>query len=300
MADDSQGAQAQLCVEPGASPHTFDGSSEPYPFVSEGLARADTLLDTNGIRGTRSHASERVRSGVYTVGGTILLHPSPADLDLWLPRILGAAESTDTFDLAETLPEFGVLIDRVAKTFEYTDCKVNRATFRSSVDGNGLLQLELDIVGKTEVEDTSFPTLTLGTADNDAPYAHHDSVVTLAGGAVDARSIEIVIDNLLEASFNNSRTATSITPQDRIVTVRTVHPFNSDVTGLYGTAAAGIDGSVVYTNGNMSTTFTFGQLQFPNESPLVSGKNSIPYTLNMTARKGGLTNELVVTHDSTA
>ena len=298
MAEASQGAQAKLCIEPGAAPHTFDASSEPYEIVSEGLQRRGSILDTEGIRGTRSHQSERTRPGTYEIGGSITLHPSPADLDLLLPRILGAAESVDVFALDETLPAFGVLIDRVAETFQYTDCKVSKATFRGSA--GGLVELAIDVVGTTEVTGTTYPSLTLSTAANAAPYLLSDGVLNLQSSARKMMDFELVIDNSLNARFTNSQTATSITPQDRVITLKTTNPFTSDEVDLYGQSNAGAAGSLVFTNGGMSTTFTFATLQVPDLSPVVGGKQEIPLVLEMTARMLGSTRELVVTHDSVA
>jgi hypothetical protein len=285
-------------MEPAGSPHTFDTSSEPYEFLTESIAKSATHLDTDGIRGTRSHSKEVVREGIYTVAGTITMNPSPADLDLLLPRILGAAASGDTFALAETLPAFGVLVDRVAERFQYTDCYVNRATFRSQA--GGLLELSLDILGKTEVKGTSYPSITLGVTAADAPFVHQDAVVTLAAGAEECLSIEIVIDNVLDARFANSQTAGSITPQDRIITCNLVMPYTSDETSLYSQAVGGIAATIKYTNGDISTLFTFGILQTPDNSPTVPGKSEITLPLAMVARKSGTTEALVVTNDATA
>ena len=166
MANASAGSLCKLALEPldGA----FDASSEPYEFVSETIRKRATIVDTGGIRGTRSHHAARTRAGAYEVGGTIVLHPSPADLDLLLPRILGTAESSDSFALADSLENFyfGVMVDRVAKVFTYGGCYVDRATFRSSA--GGLLELSLEIVGKTESVGNAgtFPALTLGASAN--------------------------------------------------------------------------------------------------------------------------------------
>lgn len=298
MANPTTGALSLFCTEPGASPHTFDGSSEPFEFLSFGLKETKEHIDSNGIRGTRSHASERVREGLRRFQGPIRMAPSPLDLDTWLPRILGALESTDTFALAETLQVFGVLEDQNTQQFEYQDCQVNRATFRSQA--GGMFEMELDVIGRGRATGTSFPALTLGVTAADAPYMHHDAVVTLVGSARDTSSIEIVIDNALQVEFNNSQTATSLVPADRIITVRTTHPWSTDNTDLIDQAVAGTTGSIVYTNGGLSTTFTFGKLQVPNDDPVVQGKTNVPLTLNMTARKDGATDELVVTNDSAA
>ena len=111
---------------------------------------------------------------------------------------------------------------------------------------------------------------------------------------------ELVIDNSLNARFTNSLSATSITPQDRVITLKTTNPFTSDEVDLYGQSNAGAAGSLVFTNGGMSTTFTFATLQVPDVSPIVGGKQEIPLVLEMTARMSGSTRELVVTHDSVA
>lgn len=301
----SQGAQAKLCMEPAAAPHTFDTSSEPYAFVSESLILRRPILDRDTIRGTRSHHSIDTRLGLNAVGGTILMRPSPLDLNLLLPRILGANESADSFALAETLQTFGVMIDRVAKVFSYSDCWVNKATFRGQA--GGIIELELDILGASQSIGAagSFPALTLGVTSADQPYIMSDGVFTLAGSARATKSFELVIDNRLAARFTNSLNATDITPQDRIISLRTVHPYTSSETDLLAQTLYGAAGSIVFTPvgggaSGMTTTFTFGVLQVDDEDPAVGGKTEIDLTLNMVARMTGSTRELVVTHDPVA
>lgn len=305
MVLDSQGAQAKLAIEPGSGTPTFDTSSEPYEFISENLIGRKPILPNTGIRGTRSEHSIRTRYAPKTVSGTITLEPSPNDLDLWLPRILGASESTDSFALAETLPAFAVMIDRVAKVWTYEDCYVNKATFSGSQGGK--IQLVLDIIGTDYSIGNAgtFPAITLGTAAADQPYAFTDGVFTLAGSARVTKSFELVIDNKLETRVSNSTTVTSITPQDRMISLKTTHPYTSGETDLLGQALYGAAGTIVLTpiGGGMSgvsTTFTFGRLQVEDEDPPVPGKSAIELTLNMIARMTGTTRELVVTHDPVA
>jgi hypothetical protein len=295
----STGAQSRLYIEPGAAAHTFDSSSETYEFIRESLAKRGTIVDTNGIRGTRSHHEMKTRFGTYEVGGEIVMNPDPAMLDLWLPRILGANESTDTFALAETLQPFGVLIDRVGGTFEYTDCYVNKATFRGQQ--GQMVELTLEIWGATEATGTSAPSVSIAIASNTAPYIFSDLALTLQSASRTCLDFELVIDNMLERRFANSVTATSITPQDRMVTLRTTTPFTStEMSALYGQSLLGAAGTLVLTNGAMSTTFTFGKLQVPSISPSVGGKTEVSLRLEMVARMTSTTRELVVTHDSTA
>ena len=294
------GSQAKLCIEPGASAHTFNTDSEPYEFLSETMSRTDTVVDTNAIRGTRSHAKETTRVVRKDIAGTITLIPSPADLNLWLPRILGTAESSDSFTLAETLAGtagiFGVLINRVQQTHEYKDCVVNRATFRGS--SGGFVELSLDIIGKDEATGTSFPSLTLGTAANNAPYVFSEGVLTLVSATREFHDFEITIDNVVQSRFADSLVATALVATDRIVTLRATTPYvANDLTNEAAPGTAG--GTLVFTNGNMSTTFTFGNLTKNNVSPNISGKGEINMTVEYIARTSSTTKELVVTHDST-
>ncbi len=191
-----------------------------------------------------------------------------------------------------------MLFDRVADTHEYTDCKVNKATFRSSA--GGFLELQLEVFGKNEATGTSYPSLTLGTAANDYPYTHSDLVLTMVGSARDCFSLEIIIDNSLNRRFTNSRTSTSLTPQDLIVSVNAVVPYTSDETDLYDQAQSGSAATAVYTNGNMSLTFTFGRMQVANDPANVGGKTEIQLTTNGIARRVTSTPALAVTNDSTA
>lgn len=293
MADASTGVLSHLSL--GAVGTTVASFSEAYEFISENVQKRGTIIETGGIRGTRSHPKERTVPGEYTVGGQIVFDATPSMLDLLLPRILGAAESSDTFALDDALPAFDVLIDRVAKRFTYGDCKVNRATF-SGAPGQPL-RLALDIIGKTEtVASTSFPTI---TAPTDTPYAFHQLVGTLVSSARIIKNIEIVIDNALEARTSNSQSVTSIMPTDRTITVRLTTPYTSSETDLYGQTLLGSAGTLVWTNGNTSTTFTFATLQVADQSPVISGKAEIDLVTEGVARMSSTTRELVVTHDST-
>lgn len=269
----------------------FDGSSQPFEFQSENVRKTGQILDTGGMRGTRSHHVSRTRFGPSTYAGPIVINPSPLDLDIWLPRILGAAEDSDDFELAETLPEFFLLINRVAEFgdepgFRYDNCKVNRATLRGTFQG--FVELEIDIAAKGEVTNQAFPTLTLGVTDADAPYVFTDGVLTLQGESRPIRSFEVVFDNLLDVVHHNSINPTDIDPQDRIVTVRADVPWNSDnAQDLYEQALAGAAASLVLTgvSGSLETTISFAALQVPDRSPNVTGKPSIPFNLEMEARR---------------
>lgn len=298
----AQGAQARLAVEPAASPHTFDSSSEQYEFLYENLRKHGRQISANGIRGTRSAKSERVATGAYEVRGKIAMNISPLDLDLWLPRILGANESANSFALAETLQPFGVLIDRITQTFQYTDCVVDQCVMHGKArEGDGeedLLEMALEVVGKTEVTGTSFVSAALGTAAGNGVYTMSQSVFTLAGSTREVKEWWLLIDNHVQQRWaSGSTTATALCPRDRTVALRVRVPFDS--TALYEQALAGDAAAtiVITLAAGITTTFTFGALQAPAESPVVRGKTEIDLILDYQARSVGSTREVVVLND---
>jgi hypothetical protein len=294
------GNQARLATAAESNYGEAVTVSEPFDFISESIAKRGVIVERDGIRGTAGKNSEDTRSGPYTVSGTLVTEPTPEELAIWLPRILGAAASDDTppkFALAETLPSFTLEVERVNKRFIYAGCKVNKATFSGSE--GGLLRLSMDLVGQSEsAVDTAFPSLTL---TNTAPYIFSDLVLTLQSAARQVKNFDCVVDNNLDTKrIMNSTTITALQRAgDRTITLKTTHAFSSENTDLYDQALAGAAGTLVFTNGGYSTTFTFGTLQCPAESPTVAGKGEVPLVLNMTARMLGSTQELVITHDST-
>jgi hypothetical protein len=290
----SQGANAQMAMDAVG----IGAGSEPFEFVSESLRRTSTILDSSGIRGTRSHIRERTRAGSHEIGGSIVLNLSPADLDRLLPRILGGGEVADVFSLTEDLPSFHIAIDRVAGVFTYESCYVQRAILRAVA--GGLIQLELVILGTTETLAAAgtFPVLVFGDDETNAPYVLSDATLTLLGVPRQMMSFELVIDNALDRRFTNSQTATSITPQDRVISLTTNNPFTSAELDLYTQDSTGSAGTLTFTNGSLSTTFSFASLQAAARSPVVPGKQEIPLTLEMIARKTNDTDELIVTNIS--
>lgn len=280
----------------------FDAGSTQLEFLSEELRYAEAQAYNSGIRGTRSRVAERCRIAQGVVSGSLVLHPTPIELDVLFPLILGAAESNDSFALAETIPEFGVLIDRITRRFVYTGCRVSRATFSGS-QGQPIT-LRLDLEGETEViTNTAFP-VTVPAIDSGSPYIFSDVTFALAAdaSAAEVRGFEITIDNgLITDRFMNSVTRTTIPSADRVITVSLTVPYTADEVDLHKQALAGGTGSLTLTNGGTSTLFTFGNLKTdPASSPVVGARGSeILLGLQMRAYQTGSTKELVVTHDST-
>lgn len=279
----------------------FDSGSEQYEFLSESLMMRQTHVDSLGIRGTRSRVKDHVRIGMEDVGGSISFAPTPVELDKWIPRILGGTETADSFPLAETLPEFGILVDRGAERGVYTGCKVSRAVFAGSP--GQLVTLSMDIVGKAGGMVSGAWPGTIPAIDTGQPYVFSDLTFALAADASAAQMLgfRITIDNFVQRRFANSVTAVEVYAADRLITFEADMPYTADEVDLFAQAVAGGTGTLTLTNGNQSTLFSFANLKVPNEDPITGGRGSeMTGTLRMVAYMSGSTRELVITHDSTA
>lgn len=282
----------------------FDASSLRWEYASENIQMVQTHANTNGMRGTRSRRKERRRLVREDIGGSLVLQPTPTELNTQLYLILGTAENADSFVLAETLPSFSLLFDRITARFIYTGLVVNRATFAGS--SGGLITLSLDLLGKTEVIDTSTAFDVGGNipaVDSGGVYVFSDVTYALAAdaSAAEVQSFSITIDNALDPNhFYNSVQRTQLVPTDRIISVNMVVAYDADTKDLYDQAATANSGTLTITNGGTSTLFTFANLGTPAISPVGGGRgNEILLNLNMQAEMSSTTKELVVTHDST-
>jgi hypothetical protein len=303
------GHQTKLGTIPEVTYGTPPGAvNEAFVFVSESIVKRGVIVERQGLRGTRSHVADDSRVGPYTVSGELVLEPTPQDLAIWLPRILGGAPAGSNpvaYPLAETLPSFTLAVDRVAKVFTYAGCKVNRAVFQGSQ--GGLLRLFLDIVAQSETVGAAgtFPALTPSVTQ---PYIFSDLALTLASAAREVRQFELMIDNALVTDrFMNSLTITSAPEGDRAIGLRTVHAWAPGSTDLYAQALAGAAGTLELTNAlggtpptGYQTVFTFATLQVPDRSPNAPGRQEVFLNLEMMARKVSGTAELTVTHDAVA
>ncbi len=299
MAGQTQGSQSKMLMDT-ASP--IDTSSEWHNFISEDLRAVNTLINTEdkSISGTRSPIEDRVEFGPIHIKGSIRKYATPEETDDDLPRILGAAASGDTFDLAETLPAFWVAILRGPQFHTYNTCYVDKGIYRGKTGSP--VELEMQVIGTSETETAaaSFPSVTRRVQQ---PYVFNEGILTLGGVEYNFNQFVVVIDNHIKPEFNNSRTATDICPTDRSVALATSVPYTTTEDTLYTTPVgsdAGITGSLKFTKGGQSLLFTFGNLKPLAMSPVVEGKKEVRLPLQYIAYKTGATPELSVTHDATA
>lgn len=307
------GSLAKLLVEPGAGPHVFDANSEAYAFVYESMATRRVTAGGRVIWGTRAERAERQVKTSYLPVGRLHLQPGPGALDLWLPRILGGTKVGNNIDPAETLPSFGMLIDRDNGVFRYDDCMVGQAVFRgrsgpSETGEEEIVDMVLLIYAKTELtpSDGSPPSWpasppAISTAANQDPYIFSQGVLTLNGNSRPFDEFVLSIDNRLAPRFRNSLTPTCFLPLGRRVSLQVKNPFltttHSDAFNSWNT---GFAGSLAFTSGTISTTAEFPHLRNVYETPTVPGKTEIPLALNFDARATAATGyEVRFVNDST-
>lgn len=292
---ETYGHQCAFCVDSVAP---IDTSSIPIIFDSFKDSSDYDITDENGITGTRSHGKERVREGAGKVGFDIGLSFTPTSMAFFLQYALGGTPSGTSYALAEALPSFVACADKKAKVITYTGCKVNKMTITGS-KGSPMIKAAISVMGTglSVGNAGTFPSLTTPT---DPPYQFWDAVLTLVSASRQMSDFTLEIDNMLQPNEANEQVASELNPTDRIITLKGTSPFNSTEISLFNQSIDGAAGSLVFTNGNYSTTFDFANLKNKRLHPSIGGKTQrVPLNLDMQAFQSGSTKELVVTHDST-
>lgn len=282
----------------------FDSGSERYDFISENMQLLVSRPPSENMVGSRSLRVERVAELTRAVRGQIVMEPTPAELDTLLPRILGAAESTDVFALAETLPSFDILIDRVSSRFVFNTCYIARATF--SCSQGGLLRLSMDI----EAKDADVPSATVFPAtvpaiDTVAPYNFSEFTFALAAdaSAAEMSAWELSIDNGLDTDrYMNSATRAQMPALTRRITSRVTVPYSADELDLWFQADDGFLNTFTFTRGGRSLLFSCVKMIADSfEGPYLNTQTKeAMMTIGMTAYQSSTTKELVVTSDASA
>lgn len=278
-------------------------SGERFNFVECGVVLTEEIsYHGETLRGTRSQAKEVARAGIRRVGGPLKLMPTAVEMPKLLEWILGAAQSTTTYALADALgfPKniFVVRDDGTdGKFFKYTGCQVDRAVFRATQGGP--LTIDIDVVGIDETVSNAGSKASLSLDLTSGPYMLHDLTLVVNGVTVNCPEIAITIDNKIDKErLFNSQTLVSVKPTDRVVTVETRVPYG-DAEALYNAGASGVAATATFTQTGLSLLFTFAALMFPRRSPVNQGKGEFMLPIVAEAKSSSTTKELVVTCDST-
>jgi hypothetical protein len=307
------GSLAMMLVEPraavGDADPTFDGSSEIYPFLYETMAAERPVRASNLITGSGSHYASRMVKGSYVPKGAIGLQLGPAEYDLWLPRIFGAAESANVFALNNSLPLFDMMIYRDNGVFYYRNCVVAAALFHSrSADGGDeeeILNLQLRIIARQEDLTKSWPGTvpTLTDGEDYSPYVFPQGLFSINGSAHDFMEAQILVDNGIVAKNRNSYTPNCVYKTRRRVRAEVTTPFTAaawtaaqalydaadDVRIRWETGSGGADEAI---------QFDFPKARNMQKPPVTRGHSEMPLEFVLEAGATAANNEMSVTNIS--
>lgn len=191
-----------------------------------------------------------------------------------------------------------MMIDNVAEVNTYL-LRVNRATFESSPGQP--VEMTLDVIGKTMTVESSgtFPTTVPAIDDSTRQYMMYDNTsgITVNSISYAIDRFSLTIDNKITPTYMQGVTATDLEPADRMVMlgVETKYVSGTETT-LFTDNRAGTtrSGSISFTNGSNTFSFTFGKLLAPAESITVPNRNHLRFSLNYQAYGVSTTKELVV------
>ena len=261
-------------------------------FVSIGIKETIPIVEDDGIRGNRSRNMERVALGNISVAGPIVLQPSPAELTAVLPFLL---QNSSGFSLTDQLQNCTVVVTTATSTYTYVG-RFTKGTFSGSPGQK--ITLTLDFVGKTCVVSAGGAA---GTPDVvQRPYMFYDmgSGLTIASTAYQIDKFELAIDNKIVPTYMSGQTATDLEPTDRVITLSCQSRFVSEAS-LLATGIAGpvigtpLTGSIAFTNGSNTLSFTMGALVMVPETVTVPGRQHLRLPLNFHCYKVATTLELV-------
>lgn len=279
----ARGALSKMAIDSAAP---LDTSSTHMEFISCGLKATNTHAYGSGIRGERSRHKSRARIVATDTRGPIVLQPSATEIDFLLPYILGGTTDVGgVTDVADTLPEFLLGVDKVTKVFTYTGCRVGRCVIQGNAGQPLTWTLDISAESESVGDAGTFPAVTLNT---DNFFVFSDLTLTLNSTARKFRAFTLTIDNLLDDERrNNALSPTEISAQDRAVQLTVDAPYTSDNEDLLGAAIAGAAGSLVMNDGTDTYTFDFGNCKIPSDGPTVDGKTEIQLPITVDCLKSG-------------
>lgn len=296
---ESMGYKSTMAINPiGGGTTIFNSSSIRLEYLSHDIKETIELEQDEGLRGTRTRASERIALGNVKIAGSVTFEPTPVEFQALLPFILGTAGSSGTYAEADTLPDLYMMIDQVVEVNTYL-LRVNKASF--SGQPGKKIKLKLDVVGKTMTQSAagSFPASVPPSDLTARPYMFWDSGsgITIAGTSYSFDKFELDIDNKIEPTYMHGQYATDLEPTDRQITLSIQTKYTSTEAVLFTAIRAGTaqSGSIAFTNGTNSLGFTFGKLIGFSESVTVPGRQHLRLPLKYQAYGISTTKELVVT-----
>lgn len=273
-ASEAQGAHGRLQISTST---TFgSGSSIWLEFLSETITKTTEKVNSAGIRGTRTHCSERTRDGSTRVSGQITFECSRILMDNILPGVLGANESANVFAPAETIPDVYFLIDKRTDIVRINEAKLGRMTIEGSQGQT--VRVTIDIEAESITVGQSWPSDNY--PERSMPYLFSDlGDVTIEGESREPAEFGVTVDNVLDGdTFLNSRTRDeTITATDRIVTTYCTLLAETANADLDTCAVAGAAVSYVLTHADEASsvlTIALGRVAWNDAIPTIDGKGT--------------------------
>lgn len=293
-------------VMAGANP-TFSGTSVRHPYISDTVRKVETILKSEGLRGTRATVVSQTRRGPHRIEGDLTANPSPAMLGFHLVQALGGGTATAPA-VADLVPEWGLMADRGTGGYVLGDCykflglKTNRLAL--SGRASGLVEMTCGVLGKTETSGQTFVGAALGTTLAEEPYSAVDFTLAIdpLGVAVTANPTDwtFTVDNGLTARHTTALAPDMILEGVRSIslTANLVLPGISAINDLYDDVSKnGLTATMTLANSTVSTVFTFAAMQFNRETITRQGNEFIlPLRCDIRGTTGV---ELTVTNDIT-
>lgn len=249
-----------------------------------------------GRRGTRQEFACGARLLREVVSGGFELQPTATQLDWFLQRGLGDAIASfpaSPVTPGETLPQFYAFVDKGPTNFRYD--KVVIARMGLSVRESDYLKLRVDLIGSAEASGVSWPASPPAIACA-SEYVCSDAVFNLAATPYPFKSMDLSIDNqIADGQHENAILRTVFESEGLQIALNGQFAYRADTTGLYRRVVAGDAGSLVFSNGTNTYTFSFANLQIPGKGPTVPGRGEITQNPTMRAKATAASPQITVT-----
>ncbi len=304
-----QGANGVYLAEAGNGVQTFSTASERYLFETFRLRPDITLIVNEATLGQRMRFVNQANQDITQLVGTISFRPSRADLDEWIPRIIGGTKTANLFSPDGTVPHFSLYENTGGKIFEYYDCQVANAVFRGQ--SGQTLELTMDIQARSYAVKTAAtaPNVLLGVGAASDPLVFSDTRIEI-DSAVPAdpndfcfASFTTTINNNLSPRYYNHKLPQCVAEGQRVVSHTFSSPWNVGVANALfgdGDAAAGRAGLVRFVStAALETRFEFAALKWPDRGPEVSGLGDIDYSIDAQAFAVSASPDIQIFNDST-
>lgn len=249
-------------------------------FVSSDIAEVIDIVPDDGLRGTRTRSMERVAQGQKHYAGSIVMQATPVEVATVLPFVFN---SSTAVTLTDAMQDVTVVIDTITKLYTYVG-RFSKLTF-TGAPGQKVM-MRLDFIGKSGTF-ASGGSLSTNADITNRPYMFSDtSGVTINSVSYELDKFELSIDNMIVPTYMSGQTPTDLEPTDRVCMLGIQTRYNSAEQALLTLAQAGpviaspLTGSIAFTNGSNSMTFTWAAMVAQSRTVTIPGRQHLRLPLN--------------------